>query len=233
MQHGLHNFLCLLDGSRGRIGYHITRSRTCWVKKWHNGGVAMTETVHKACISCSCFFNSLISSRALKSSFSSEMSFPIWWKGVVRTVLLSLLSESESTPKCRSSITDTPSRSINVIGTESSWLIGQEQTKFGDGMRYSLPVYLICPLLRLKVKTATESLSWLATIRYWPLLSNWKWRGVSPRVWKYPTAWSFPLSRPLDLTRKMAIDSCPRFETSTKRPDLWTQIRPQVLRWVG
>ena len=91
----------------------------------------------------------------------------------------------------------------------------------------SLPLYLISPLVRLKEKTAMESESWFATIKNCPLWSNWKWRGVSPRVWKKPT-WArvprmaFSLLLKPCFTRNTVMDSWPRFETMTNRPDWCT-----------
>ena len=55
--------------------------------------------------------------------------------------------------------------------SSSEW-VGQQQTKFGEGTRYSLPEYLSSPLLRLKLKMANESESWFATSKYCPELSN-------------------------------------------------------------
>ncbi len=114
--------------------------------------------------------------------------------------------------------------------------------------RTSLPVYLISPEVRLKENTAIVSESWLATIKYWPLWSNWKWRGVSPRVWKKPTWERVPRDEAVvDFppflrlvpwwTRKMAMDSCPRFETMTNLPDwctpseCWIIVTRRKVRW--
>ena len=49
-----------------------------------------------------------------------------------------------------------------------------QPTKLGLGQWYLCPVNLSSPVLRLKEKTFTESLSWLATIKNWPDWSNWK-----------------------------------------------------------
>lgn len=136
------------------------------------------------------------------------------------------------------------------LGTRYCWVQRQKQDMFGQSISSlrprvkqthknltSLPVYLISPDVRLNENTAIVSLSWLATIRNCPLWSNWKWRGVSPLVWKKPT-WvrvpliAFPLL-PHCFTRKMVMDSCPRLLTMTNRPDWWTQIRPQVFIVVG
>jgi len=59
---------------------------------------------------------------------------------------------------------------------------------------------------KMKLNTAIESVSWLATSRYWPEWSNWKCRGVSPRVWKQPAVCSSPRFGPLLLTRNTVID---------------------------
>ena len=67
-----------------------------------------------------------------------------------------------------------------------------EQTKFGDGTLYSWPVQSSLPVARLKRNTPMLSESWFAVISHWPDPSNWKWRGVAPRVCWASTRDSMP-----------------------------------------
>ena len=84
------------------------------------------------------------------------------------------------------------------------------------------------PVAVLKAKTAHVFESWLATRSHWPLLSNWKWRGVSPRVWKMPASVSMPGGDESRWTRCTATESWPRLEVITKSPVGWMVTRPHV-----
>jgi hypothetical protein len=57
-----------------------------------------------------------------------------------------------------------------------------QHTKFGEGTKYSFPVQLRPPVDELKWNIPRRSESWLATSNHSPEGSNWKWRGVAPRV---------------------------------------------------
>ena len=161
------------------------------------------------------------------SSFTwRRASASCFWSSSVSCTAMVLPSDSSRSES--SALTRVRRSTEKGTGESSMPRSGQQHTKFGDGTRYSFPVYLISPELKLKANTAIESVSWLATTMYCPEESNWKWRGVSPRVWKNPTIWSWPRCGPLELTRKIAIDSCPRLETMTKRPFWWTHMRPHV-----
>mmetsp|Transcript_80600 Transcript_80600/g.195395 ORF Transcript_80600/g.195395 Transcript_80600/m.195395 type:complete len:204 (+) Transcript_80600:50-661(+) len=103
------------------------------------------------------------------------------------------------------------------------------QTKLGLGHLKELPVKTTWPVEQLNWKTAQSSESWLATISHWPLLSNWKWRGVSPRVWKMPASVTRPAGVESRWMRCTATESWPRLEVSTKSPLGWIATRPHVL----
>ena len=91
-----------------------------------------------------------------------------------------------------------------------------------------MPVYETCPVEQLNMKTESVFESWLATMSHWPLESNWKWRGVSPRVWKMPASVSIPGGFESRWMRWTATESCPRLEVTTKSPDGWMVMRPHL-----
>src|ERR1035441_9690372 len=104
--------------------------------------------------------------------------------------------------------------------------MGSNRTHVGEGETSFCPVGVSRPVDGSIRKTTSESDSWLAAIKKWPVGSRAKLRGVFPWVESYSMGVRVPLA---GLTAKTAMLSCPRFEPYRYLPLGYISTSAQVL----